>query len=134
MYTIFRCRKHFYAFHVWGKCIALVVMIQHFSFTFSHFFAFATQLFPLRLCHQSSAIYGAPPFTGHPLRMAKIRSNLHMGQLAAFPLTTARDSLGDKQGCQRLRQKLANIVINHCLPKYLPISLAIFLMLKICHF
>jgi len=70
MYTIFRCRKHFYAFHVWGKCIALVVMIQHFSFTFSHFFDFATQLFSTPIMSSklrylwSSAFYRAPTEDG----------------------------------------------------------------------
>jgi len=37
---------NFHAFHVWEKHIVYeVAMIQHFSFTFFHFFGLATQLF-----------------------------------------------------------------------------------------
>jgi len=46
-------------------------MIQHFSFTFFSFYCFYKATFfyssyVIKPLQPSSAIYGAPPFTGHP--------------------------------------------------------------------
>jgi len=41
-------------------------MIQNFYFTFFLFLFLQCNFFPLWLCHQTSAIYEAPRFTGHP--------------------------------------------------------------------
>jgi len=115
---------NFHVFHVWGKRILSCNDTTDFSLTIFPFFDFTTQLFPLRLRHQtsatklrylrssafnrqppfavklfllpftfhcstknigfndsgyvikppqpSSAIYGAPPFTGNPLLLSML--------------------------------------------------------------
>jgi len=47
-----------------------LAMIQHFSFTFFPFFAFAMQLFSTPVT-SSNLRNQAPPFTGHPKMLAK---------------------------------------------------------------
>jgi len=70
MYKIFKHRKH-PCIPCFGGNAYYVAMIQYFSFTFFLFFVCNATFFhsgyvskPLQ---PSSAIYGAPPFTGNPV-------------------------------------------------------------------
>jgi len=63
---------NFHAFHVWGKRILSYGDTTFFLHFFS-FFCFCNATFfhsgyVFKAPQPSSAIYGAPPFTGHPLQ------------------------------------------------------------------
>jgi len=50
----------------WGSAY-LFAIIKYFSFAFFRLVLLQRNFLPLRLRHKSSAIYGAPPFTGHQI-------------------------------------------------------------------